>query len=525
MVGYKLTENDKDLLPKLLKSLNYNVTDTAKQFCELRGLEYTESSRKRLSKYFIANGITMPINKEVQEKLENDYEIARERELKDSKFYIITWEQNNTPLHKNLFKNILAYKEFLGAELSVILGRYKNPTSVFQDEDYETWNEATKPYWDAQRHDIHKYLTILGDVKIQPTAVNPISGLESITADKTTIVGHPKMWLKTVPVLEGYPKKMVATTGAITLPNYTDSKAGKRGELNHKLGFLIVEIKDEDVFFFRQVEADKNGNFIDLYYEVKDGKVIPNKKSTALVWGDLHCPNFDPRAINATMKLMQDFDVDINVFHDIFDGESVNNHKANNPIEKYLRKSKGEDSLQKEIQQTLDFLHMFEDYQNVIVQANHNDRIDRWLASTDWTKDLENAEMYTELLSKALKGQLKKGALAYIIEKEFDTNVVRCLDYDESFRVNGVELAYHGHLGTNGSRGSLEQYRKLSTKMVIGHSHSPARASDVTVVGTLTPTRVDYTKGASSWGQASCLIHRNGVAQLIIFINGEFSTM
>src|SRR5690606_12525113 len=141
-------------------------------------------------------------------------ETAKQRKLGKSKYYIVTWEQNKSRIHQNLWKNILAYKDFLGAELSVILGRYKNPTSVFSDVEHDSWSEQTRPYWDANRHDIHPFVTLLGDVKIQPTAANPLTGLESISGETTTIVGHPKMWLKTVPVLEGHPKKILVSTGA-----------------------------------------------------------------------------------------------------------------------------------------------------------------------------------------------------------------------------------------------------------------------------------------------------------------------
>ena len=41
-----------------------------------------------------------------------------------------------------------------------------------------------------------------------------------------------------------YLPKMMMTTGSCTVKNYTDSKAGKKGEFHHTLGFVIIEIKD-----------------------------------------------------------------------------------------------------------------------------------------------------------------------------------------------------------------------------------------------------------------------------------------
>ena len=182
MTGYKFEESDIQEIIDLYSEYG-NVTETAKIFCSNKELEYTDSSRRRISNLLSRKGITKSLEeiKEVDNRLDKDYMEAKKRVLNQSKFYIVTWEQNSTPLHKNLWNNILKYAEFLNAEISVILGRYKNPTSVFSAGEYETWNEETRPYWDANRHEIHKFLTVLSDVKIQPTATNPLTGLESTT--------------------------------------------------------------------------------------------------------------------------------------------------------------------------------------------------------------------------------------------------------------------------------------------------------------------------------------------------------
>ena len=526
MIGYKLTEDDKNYLTCLLNELG-NITAVARRFCSERSLEYNDSSRRRVSGLLSREGVTKNL-KEISEEektTEKDYALAKQRKLNKSQYYIITWEQNRSQIHENLWNNILAYKEFLGAELSVILGRYKNPTSVFTDRKYDTWSEETQPYWDASRHDIHNYVTILGDVKIQPTAANPLTGLESITGETTTIVGHPKMWLKTVPVLEGHPKKILVSTGAITLPNYTDSKAGKRGEFHHKLGFAIIEIKNDEVFFVRQVEADKDGNFIDLYYEVKDGQIYDTDYVDAIVFGDLHAPNFNHDNIAILDEITERLNPKYLVLHDLIDGESVNNHLAKNPVEQYHRMVRGQDNVEEEVESALQFLRDRPDQIKIVVQSNHNDRLDRWLNTNRWDRDLKNALPYLKYLTATLEGKAEKGILAYLIEEEFSENEVVSLDYDDSYMINGYEVAHHGHIGANGSRGNIEQFRKMSTKMIIGHSHSPFVADSVVQVGTLTNLREGYNKGASSWLPASCLIHKNGIAQLIIVIDNDYTTL
>jgi len=110
-----------------------------------------------------------------------------------------------------------------------------------------------------------------GDLKqigLQPTAVNPMSGFEGLTGHQSCIIGHPKVQLKSLPVLEGYHIKVMMTTGACTVANYSDTKAGKKGEFHHVLGFAFVEIRDNDIFYMRQITATDDGSFINLNHKV-----------------------------------------------------------------------------------------------------------------------------------------------------------------------------------------------------------------------------------------------------------------
>ncbi len=244
---------------------------------EKDGLSYEKRATKlstefdvseRTIRYWWSNlGLT-----EKQEPEPEQYLQAKNRSYdKQKKRFIITWAQNNTPINKGLLKNIEAYADFIDADIHVILGRYKNPTSVFEDVGQEYWTPEIVKYGDANRHDIHKYVSIMSDVKIQPTAVNPMTGMQAMSGINSCVFGSPKVQMEMIPVLEGNMPKMMVTTGAITQKNYTDSKSGKIGEFHHTFGFCIVEIKDKDRFFIRQVTADdKTGNFTDLYFNIKN---------------------------------------------------------------------------------------------------------------------------------------------------------------------------------------------------------------------------------------------------------------
>lgn len=451
---------------------------------------------------------------------------ARERKFnKKKRKFLITWAQNSTAVHENFISNIESYAKFINADIHVIAGRYKNPTSVFTDKDYDVWADRIIQYLDAGRHEVHKHMWIMSDVKIQPTAVDPMVGLQGMSGINSCVFGSPKVQMETIPVLEGNLPKLMMTTGACTVKNYTDSKAGKKGEFHHTLGFVIVEIKNEEIFFSRQITATDDGNFTDLFYKVEDGNVTKIDTIAAAVLGDLHYGQHDERVLDKTLDLFKSLKPENVILHDVFDGLSINHHESKDPFIQYQREVDGTNSLKVEIESMLEGLEKFSDYNVSIVRSNHDDFLDRWLKNTDWRKanTLKNSIEYMEFSALLLKGEAPKGIIPYLINKKFPS--FRTLGRSDSLVVNGWELAQHGDIGSNGSRGSLMQFRKLNTKIVVGHYHSPGRKDGALAVGTSTKLRVNYNLGPSGWLQSHVIIHHDGKAQHINFIRGEFTTL
>ncbi|NBU48183.1 MAG: hypothetical protein EBS34_12250, partial [Flavobacteriales bacterium] len=472
--------------------------------------------------------------KEKSDQEPEQYVKAKERKYdKSKKRFIITWAQNNTPVHSGFLTNIKSYADYIAADIHIIAGRYKNPTSVWtqNQENNEWWDENVLPYLDANRHDIHKFVSILSDIKIQPTAVNPMTGMQGVSGINSCIFGSPKVQLEMIPVLEGNKPKMMLTTGAVTKKNYTDSKAGKKGEFHHTFGFVVVEIKDEETFFVRQVTADdKTGNFSDLYYRVENGEVKNLTEIEALVLGDLHCGHHDEEVLRKTFELTSHLLPKHVILHDVFDGDSISHHQIKDPFVQYGKEVKGTNDLGKEIDNMMEVLNSFKHFENVvIVRSNHDDFVDRWLKNEDWKKQptFKNAPLYMDLSSRLLKQYGKGeenvvGVIPELIKERFPKFIT--LSRNASYKVKDWELGQHGDFGTNGSRGSLQQFRKLNTKIIVGHYHSPGRIDGSLAVGTSTKLRVGYNNGPSSWLQSHVIIHKDGRAQHINFINNEFST-
>lgn len=505
---------------KALVQKGEKVTPATKKMCEHFNLPYNETDGRNFRKKLQRAGVTKNIS--LIEDTEEFQKAKKKKFDKRRKKFIITWAQNETPVHKGFFKNLLAYTEYHKAGLHIVSGRYRNPTSVFTDLKHENWVEEVLPYLDANRHNIHPYLQVLSDVKISPTASTPLSGLNGITALESCIVGHPRQHLKSLPVLNNYKSKLLLTTGACTVENYTDSKSGAKGVFNHCFGFVMVEL-DGDDFHVRQISADENGDFYDLFYRVKDGEVLDNEEGVDFaVLGDIHLMEEDDEALSTALELLDVMKPKHTLCHDLFTGMSISAHDRKNPFVMMDKERTGEINLDAEIDYMMEWLEKNKKYNLVVARGNHCDMFDRWLINTDWRKDY-NKYQYFKYGSIMAENKAPKGIIPYLIDERFKGEVTT-LGLDDSYRVNDWELGLHGHLGTNGSRGGHIQFKNLNTKNITAHGHHPHKEDGHIAVGTLTKLRLSYNHGLSNWLHGLALGYPDGKAQLINIINGKYTT-
>ena len=386
-----------------------------------------------------------------------------------------------------------------------------------------TWHKRVLPYLDAKRHKIHKHLEILSDVKIQPTASTPLSGLNSLTGLESCVIGHPRVHLKSLPILDGYPHKLLLTTGAVSIENYTDTKVGKKGEFHHTYGFVVVEL-DGDDFHIRQVTADNDGSFYDLQFCVDNGEVSMHSGAEAIVFGDIHLGETNQDAFNTSLEMAYNLNcVDNIILHDVFNGHSISHHELNQPFQLLNRENDGSDSLIKELSELVDFFNEYDNCDFTVVRSNHDEFLDRWLSSNDWRKN-GNKKAYLDLAYHLSETKNTKGVIPMYLEMN-DIKNVYCLGIDESYRVADIECGVHGHIGANGSRGSAMQFKDMNTKSITGHTHSPIRIDGHSSVGTLTHLRVGYNKGMSGWMNTNIVIYPNGKSQHVHIINNKYTTL
>lgn len=517
---------NKDFVINLVNN-GEKVTPATRKMCKEFGLEYHESVGRAYRDILQTNNITdnLPNN-------ENDdiFKAAKSKQFDSSKKkFIISWAQQETDIHEQFLTNIEAYADYINAEVLIIAGRYKSPISLEaskqqekKDKDKSHWHPRLIPYLIASRQDIHEHLTVLGDLKIQPTASTPLSGLNGLTALESCIIGHPRVHLKSLPVLDSYPNKLLWTTGAVTLENYSDTKAGKKGSFHHTLGFIVVEL-DEDIFHVRQVQCDEDGNFYDLMHYVDKGYTNGyDLDCPAIVFGDLHLGNQHEENLNQSLKLADYLSCDKIILHDVMENYAISHHELKNPVVLAQRELDGSWELQGEIDYMIKWFNEHEEYDFVSVMSNHTAFIDRWILNNDWRKSPNKAK-YLELASIVVNGKAPKGLVPYILDNK--TKNVESLSYNDSYRIGDWELGLHGDIGNNGSRGGVVQFKNLNTKTITGHSHSPCREDGALVVGTLTKLRLGYNIGLSSWLASNVVIYPNYKASHINIINGKFTTL
>lgn len=521
----KYTEEEINFVKDLVEK-GSDVTPAARLMCEHFGRVFTDSigrkMRDKMQKMKVTNNV------QVIEDTDMFKEAQNKQHDNTKKRFLVTWAQSDTAVHKGFLKNIESYAKYIDADILCIAGRYSNPSSLSASRAIKTkekvikntWDNSILPYLDANRHNLHEHLVVLSDVKIQPTASTPLTSLNGLTGLESCIVGHPRSHLKFLPVLEGYPNKLLLTTGAITLENYTDTKIGKASEFNHQIGCVIVEL-DGDIFHIRQIIAEKNGNFYDLNNRLINGTVHSNNKIEVAVLGDIHLTSEDKENVDISFQMLEKFNPKHVVLHDIIDHSSISHHEKRNPFQLLKREQNGSNSLQREIDYMRDWFKTRPKYNYVVPSANHNDFIDRWLQNDDWRKE-GNKALYLKYANVTAEGLAPKGITAYILETEFDH--IKCLGVDESYSVLGWELSLHGDRGASGSRGSAIQFKNLNVKNVTAHTHSASKMDGHCCVGTLTKLRMGYNLGMSAWNPSNVLIYPNGKAQHVHITRGRYTT-
>lgn len=466
-------------------------------------------------------------------RLPRQLALARDKVLdKDTDVVLVTSCQNKTLVNEFFFKNLKAYAKFIEEKLKlkvqivVIPSRYRNPTSPTETSKKradEWWVEDVEPYLYYSKLEFGDTL-ISADSRVRPTASMPLNGYESLAFDRHLVLGHSRIHYKTLPRVLGDDLRVMCTTGFISNKNYSSSKAGDKAFIHHSYGFVVVEKdKNDRCLLPRNVKVNADGSFTDIVFEVNEGKVSTIKSSKALVWGDIHHANIDPIFEKHSYKLAELLRPEVQVLHDLFDGESVNPHEKKNMFLQKMKIREGRNIIKKEVDNSLQFVNslgkMFPKSEIYITHSNHDNFLDRHINDESWKRDLHNSETYLEYALIQQKVDLREhgNIFGYLVNSDEDIRG-NYIPANRSFRVDGYQVGLHGDNGVNGARGSVNSFKKFNTKMIHGHSHSPTIIDGITCVGVTSKLWQYYNSaGLSSWAHAHSVIHNTGKNQLLVF--------
>ncbi len=378
----------------------------------------------------------------------------------------------------------------------------------------------------------------ISGIRVTAKQINPITGLNELSQTKGSFISaSPKQFLEYDAVSANKLPHARMTSGACTLPNYSSTRGNSQrssyiANFQHTIGAVVVEITDKEIYHFRQVQAAADGSFCDLgvEYSPKSVKKLKGLDVPVLVMGDYHAGEHDDSAVNAWIDVVNKLGIQEVVFHDMFNGASINHHEEHDIMNRAQRIRDGLNSLETELKITSNefdrILGLKTIKKGVVVKSNHDDFIDRWIRPYRFAKDPVNAEFGT-LLAADIISASKKGIRKDFFKTALELNgapknmsKIQWLATDEDYTVGGIHLGAHGDRGANGSRGSIKGLAKAYPRCVVGHSHTPGIFKGAFQVGTTSLLRLGYNKGASSWVHCSCLVYRNGQRQLINSIDG-----
>ncbi|HEY7822448.1 MAG TPA: hypothetical protein VIG24_06435 [Acidimicrobiia bacterium] len=472
--------------------------------------------------------------------------------------YIITAAQNNTDCHVEFFENLVAYAEWVGAQVMVGSFSYnrasysqkatKRDLGPTEDDRKEDWYDPIfEPYWMDEAVELAPMLTWRGELNIQPTAKRPLSDLQTYGGRQSTIFPHTKFAMESVAGTKADGAKLTYTTGTATMMNYIKKKAGLQAEFHHSYGAVIVEVDHDGNWFVRQLNADRDGTFYDIpdkgqvgAIKVARGEVYADGEDVEAVnWGDTHVRVIDQEQKELAFGaggILDSLRPKHQIHHDVLDfAVKQSHHDRHNPHARARKHAKGWTRIDEEVLEVKKFLDEVRRpwCTTIVVEANHDRHLDRWLAESDFRHDDSNAIFYLECelafrkaiaedpdrdwshLHEALK---RMGLPADDLFLGVDDGFILCAE-DGS---DGIECSLHGDIGPNGSRGSPLGLSKMGRRANSGHTHSACVIDGLYVAGTLAQLSQEWNRGPSSWSHSHIVTYPNGKRTIITCYNGKW---
>lgn len=461
--------------------------------------------------------------------------------------FILTSAQDDTPVFMPFWENLHAYARAIDAE--VMVGGFTYQKGLFEDHAARSavFADAVRPFMRHERVELGADIYFCAEMNTLPTAVRPLSGLDTYTQGKWGVFPHAKVQLISVPTHFRRHPAMLMTTGACTVPNYVPKKAGLKAAFHHIFGATIVEIATDGLVFCRQISATDDGAFQDLDARVRGGVVTRGHRIEAVTPGDIHIEKIDPVVARAlwgldveTMTKVSDGLIDelrprFQFMHDLIDFMGRNHHRRGDHVFRFLMHVTGEASVEKAFSRGARFLRASaRDFcQTVVIPSNHNDAFPRWLREADPRQDEVNALLWFEA-NAALYRAIEAGDNEFDVVRwalarhdPFGLEDIAFPPRDASFLIcqdhGGIENIYHGDKGPNGARGSSMALTKVAMRINKAHDHTASILDGVFSAGLTGLMDQGYNADSpSSWSHSAILTYPNSRRTIATVREGRY---
>ena len=454
-----------------------------------------------------------------------------------SGLYVVTTAQNNTDIDSVFFESLRQYCRHNGAQLLIAKSTYnKNGfQSVECFADGIHYDSKVVPYIVENQTRLGGKIDFCAQANVLPTAKNPLSGFEAITAPGIdVIIPAVKISLKCTAALKnGMRGKILYSTGATTKRNYITRKAGAVAASEHNIGALVVDTRADGPAIVRQLEqmADFVG-FYDkgLYYSPEGVYKAKTSYTEAIQFGDIHAEKMTPENLSKILGLLAVWNPRTAILHDVMDFSSRNHHNVKDCAFMFAQHTAG-NTVAGDIVTTSEVIDAITcagaewGMATHIIESNHDLAINTWLKNADFKLDPVNALTYLQCMTALYtyiadtgKGDFNMLEFAYKHIGKGQSDIGENLIFhetDESVIMAGVEMGNHGHTGINGSRGSPAQFRTMGIPMNTGHTHTPSITGACYTAGVAGSLEMGYNIGPSSWQLANIVTYENGQRQII----------
>lgn len=507
----KITKHVERNHDPVVLTLTKSLTEESKAiFGELQNfdLEFRKiSSDTRTVKYFGANTLS-------REDLHIVKSTIRHKKVQRIFFSAILPEST---LDKPFFSSIQTYMKEENCELGILPMRGIHHTHT----EYNKEVSALSNYF-VTEHFITSKLKAM-DAQIPPMSPDPIAISKRLAKNYSLIVAHPKQNMMSLPVLDITRPKVILSTGVLTKRKYPRTASGFKGELDSVLGGVIIETDpDSDLFFWRFVQANKDGSFYDLGKQYMPDGIVKKVSAEYLYTGDVHSGFVLDYARKATIDMANTLDVKTVGGGDWLDFYSASHHHEHNINVRVLKQQKRKDisTIESELDTLIEEINRWDKDLNPnikidIIQSNHDEHLLRYLENQRFFNDILNYRISLDLAGYYLDGK-------YPIEEYVNKkcpglkNRINFVSRNEVKRVSSKKIlvSQHGDIGPNGAKSTNNNAEWSYQECVLGHSHSPSVLRSVYRVGTLA-LGLEYQKGPSSWQVMNCVIYPNGARQMI----------